>query len=73
LIGYEGRRIDSRAYLTPREQSVLRHASFGQTIQQTAKALGLVNRPSAVISRRLNQSLGPSIAHTPSLKRCGTS
>ena len=41
LISYEGRRIDSRAYLTPREQSVLRHASFGETIQQTAKALRL--------------------------------
>ena len=41
LIGYEGRRIDSRASLTPREQSVLRHASLGETLQETAKALGL--------------------------------
>jgi len=41
LIGYEGRRIDSLACLTPREQSVLRHASLGETLQETAKALGL--------------------------------
>jgi DNA-binding CsgD family transcriptional regulator len=41
LIGYEGRRIDSRACLTPREQSVLRHASIGHTLQETAKALDL--------------------------------
>jgi DNA-binding CsgD family transcriptional regulator len=41
LVGYDARRIDSRACLTPREQSVLRHASLGQTLQQTAKALGL--------------------------------
>jgi LuxR family quorum sensing-dependent transcriptional regulator len=41
LIGYEVRRIDSLAWLTPREQSVLRHASLGETIQETAKALGL--------------------------------
>jgi LuxR family quorum sensing-dependent transcriptional regulator len=41
LVGYEGRRIDSRACLTPREQSVLRHASLGQTLEETAKELGL--------------------------------
>jgi LuxR family quorum sensing-dependent transcriptional regulator len=41
LVAQEGRRIDSRGCLTPREQSVLRHASQGETIQQTAKALGL--------------------------------
>jgi DNA-binding CsgD family transcriptional regulator len=41
LIGYEGRRIDSLACLTPREQVVLRHASLGETLQETAKALGL--------------------------------
>jgi DNA-binding CsgD family transcriptional regulator len=41
LVGYEGRRIDSRAHLTAREQAVLRHASFGQSLQETAKALGL--------------------------------
>jgi len=41
LVGYEGRRIDSRACLTPREQSVLRHAALGETLQETAKALGL--------------------------------
>ena len=41
LIGYEGRRIDLRACLTPREQSVLRHASLGDTLQETAKTLGL--------------------------------
>jgi hypothetical protein len=32
LLGYEGRRIDSRASLTLREQSVLRHASLGEII-----------------------------------------
>jgi DNA-binding CsgD family transcriptional regulator len=41
LVGYDARRIDSRARLTPREQSVLRHASLGDTSQETAKALGL--------------------------------
>jgi len=41
LVGYEGRRIDSRACLTPREQSVLRHASIGHTLQETAKELSL--------------------------------
>jgi LuxR family quorum sensing-dependent transcriptional regulator len=41
LLAYEGRRIDSRACLTPRERAVLRHASLGQTLQETAKALGL--------------------------------
>jgi LuxR family quorum sensing-dependent transcriptional regulator len=40
-ICYEGRRIDSRACLTPREQSVLRHASLGGSLKETAKALGL--------------------------------
>jgi LuxR family quorum sensing-dependent transcriptional regulator len=41
LVGQEARRIDSRASLTPREQSVLRHASLGETLQETAKVLGL--------------------------------
>jgi DNA-binding CsgD family transcriptional regulator len=41
LVGHDARRIDSRASLTPREQAVLRHASLGETVQQTAKALEL--------------------------------
>jgi len=41
LVGYEGRRIDSRAHLTTREQAVLRHASLGESLQETARALGL--------------------------------
>jgi LuxR family quorum sensing-dependent transcriptional regulator len=41
LVGYEGRRIDSRAHLTPREQSVLRHASLGQPLEEIARSLGL--------------------------------
>ena len=41
LVGHDARRIDSRASLTPREQAVLRHASLGDTVQQTAKALDL--------------------------------
>jgi DNA-binding CsgD family transcriptional regulator len=41
LVGYEGRRIDSHARLTPREQTVLRHASLGDSLEQTARALGL--------------------------------
>src|SRR5262249_4828024 len=40
LLAYEGRRIDSRACLTPRERAVLRHASLRQTLPQPAKALG---------------------------------
>jgi DNA-binding CsgD family transcriptional regulator len=41
LVCYEGRRIDSRAYLTAREQAVLRHASSGESLQETARALGI--------------------------------
>jgi LuxR family quorum sensing-dependent transcriptional regulator len=41
IVGYEGRRIDSRAHLTAREQAVLRHASLGESLQETARALGL--------------------------------
>ena len=41
LVGPDSRRVGSHACLTPREQSVLRHASIGQTLQETAKALGL--------------------------------
>jgi len=41
LVGYEGRRIDSRGHLTPREQSVLRHASLGESLEETARSLGL--------------------------------
>jgi DNA-binding CsgD family transcriptional regulator len=41
LVGYEGRRIDSRAHLTAREQAVLRHASLGESLEETARALGL--------------------------------
>jgi len=41
LVGYEGRRIDSHAHLTPREQAVLRHASLGESLEETARALGL--------------------------------
>jgi len=41
VICNDAKRVGSRAYLTPREQSVLRHASLGETMQETAKALGL--------------------------------
>jgi LuxR family quorum sensing-dependent transcriptional regulator len=41
LVGYEGRRVDSRAHLTAREQAVLRHASLGESLQETARALGI--------------------------------
>jgi DNA-binding CsgD family transcriptional regulator len=41
LVSHDARRIDSRACLSPREQSVLRHASLGETLQETAKALGV--------------------------------
>jgi LuxR family quorum sensing-dependent transcriptional regulator len=41
LIGDDVKRVGSRACLTPREQGVLRHASIGLTVQETAKALGL--------------------------------
>ena len=41
LVGADPKRVGSRACLTPREQSVLRHASTGLTVQETAKALGL--------------------------------
>ena len=41
LVGDDAKRVGSRASLTPREQSVLRQASIGLTMQETAKALGL--------------------------------
>src|SRR5262249_50214951 len=41
IIGSDVKRVGSRPCLTPREQSVLRHASVGETLQETAKALGL--------------------------------
>ena len=41
LVGDDPRRVGTRACLTPREQAVLRHASIGQTLQGTAKALGV--------------------------------
>jgi len=37
----DAKRVGSRAALTPREQSVLRHASSGETLAEIAKALGL--------------------------------
>jgi DNA-binding CsgD family transcriptional regulator len=41
LVGADVLRVGSRACLTPREQSVLRHASIGETLEETAKLLGL--------------------------------
>ena len=41
LVGDDAKRIGSRACLTLREQSVLRQASIGLTMQETAMALGL--------------------------------
>ena len=41
LAGPDVKRTGSRACLTPREQSVLRRASMGLTLEETAKALGL--------------------------------
>ena len=41
LVGDDVKRVGSNAGLTPREQAVLRHASIGQTLQETAQALGV--------------------------------
>src|SRR5262249_17957491 len=41
LAGYDVKRVGRHASLTPREQSVLRHASTGQTSRETANVLGL--------------------------------
>ena len=41
LVGADAKRVGSRACLTPRELSVLRHTSTGSTLEETAKALGL--------------------------------
>jgi LuxR family quorum sensing-dependent transcriptional regulator len=41
LVGDDVKRVGSLACLTPREQSVLRHASIGMTLRETAKSLGL--------------------------------
>ena len=40
-MGDDVKRVGFRTHLTPREQSVLRQASIGLTMQETAKALGL--------------------------------
>jgi len=41
LIGEDVKRVGSNAGLTPREQSVLRQASIGLTLRETAQALGV--------------------------------
>jgi LuxR family quorum sensing-dependent transcriptional regulator len=41
LVGEDVKRVGSNSGLTPREQAVLRQASNGMTLQETAKALGL--------------------------------
>ena len=41
LVGEDIGRVGSNVGLTQREEAVLRHASIGQTVQETAKALGL--------------------------------
>jgi LuxR family quorum sensing-dependent transcriptional regulator len=41
LVGPDPKRVGSHALLTPRERSVLRHASMGESLQETANALGL--------------------------------
>jgi DNA-binding CsgD family transcriptional regulator len=41
LVTDDAKRVGSRASLTPREQSVLRQASVGLTLEETAKVLGL--------------------------------
>jgi DNA-binding CsgD family transcriptional regulator len=41
LVGEDVKRIGSNSSLTPRERAVLRQASNGMTMQETAKVLGL--------------------------------
>jgi LuxR family quorum sensing-dependent transcriptional regulator len=41
LVGADVGRVGSNSGLTPREQAVLRQASMGQTLQETAQLLGL--------------------------------
>jgi LuxR family quorum sensing-dependent transcriptional regulator len=41
LVGADIGRVGSNSGLTPREQAVLRQASIGQSLQETAQALGL--------------------------------
>jgi len=43
----EGQRIDSRVPLTPREQSVLRHASLSQPLEKTRDRSVSVRKRSA--------------------------
>ena len=57
-VSYDARRIDSRACLTPREQSLLRHASLGETLQETAKALGLGAETVSSHSKKAQAKLG---------------
>jgi LuxR family quorum sensing-dependent transcriptional regulator len=41
LVGEDAKRVGSRACLTPRELSILRHASMGETLREVATTLGL--------------------------------
>jgi DNA-binding CsgD family transcriptional regulator len=41
LVCFDAKRVGGRPSLTQREQSVLRHASIGETLHETAEALGL--------------------------------
>jgi LuxR family quorum sensing-dependent transcriptional regulator len=41
LVGSDVKRAGSNAGLTPREQAVLRQASIGQTLRETAQAFGV--------------------------------
>jgi LuxR family quorum sensing-dependent transcriptional regulator len=58
LVGDDPRRVGTRACLTPREQAVLRHASIGRTLQETAKALGVSEETVRTHCKKAQAKLG---------------
>jgi DNA-binding CsgD family transcriptional regulator len=73
LVGNDAKRVGSRACLTPREQSVLRHASTGSTVQEIAQALGLGEETVRSHFKKAQIKLGTAIARTPWQKPCAIS
>jgi LuxR family quorum sensing-dependent transcriptional regulator len=73
LVTDDAKRVGSRACLTPREQSVLRHASVGLILQEIATALTLAEETVRSHFKRRKQGSGPAIACTHWRKPCANS
>jgi DNA-binding CsgD family transcriptional regulator len=58
LVGDDARRVGFHTVLTSREQSVLRHASVGQTLQETADAMGIAEETARSHFKKAQAKLG---------------